>query len=153
MHTGNAIESLKVHEVNPVHPRAYGERVWNSYYHLRENGSSPCIRGTLRISQQRFGIDRFIPVHTGNAYQAPSGLSVSHGSSPCIRGTPSHRHSSSVCRRFIPVHTGNARERRPISPRFPVHPRAYGERIARLASLGAENGSSPCIRGTPRRAL
>ena len=50
--------------------------------------------------------------------------------------------------RFIPVLTGNSHKDGLKSYQYPVYPRAYGEQCAELADLTANNGLSPCLRGT-----
>ena len=57
-----------------------------------------------------------------------------------------------VCRRFIPVGTGNTHWVVNVGePGKPVHPRGYGEHTIIIKPFSCNSGSSPWVRGTPRR--
>ena len=73
------------------------------------------------------------------------------GSSPRLRGTLEQGKSWSKIGRFIPAFAGNTRSRPTSSPLPPVHPRVCGEHSCQLAAIAAQHGSSPRLRGTPRR--
>ena len=98
--------------------------------------------------------------------------SLASGSSPRVRGTrTSARLTSSrptvhprVCgeltgrphdrahrRRFIPACAGNSPARRSRRPPPTVHPRVCGELGGQQVQGGRPHGSSPRVRGTPRR--
>ena len=155
----------------PVHPRAGGERRALSHPRMSSNGSSPRGRGTPAPRTRPPGDLRFIPARAGNArsHQRARTRSSVHpraggerlepgpldaipdGSSPRGRGTPGPEDSARRPSRFIPARAGNARTRGTSGRRRTVHPRAGGERLARMASTSASVGSSPRGRGTRRQ--
>ena len=130
-----------------VHPRGYGEHVTVDEESGGVSGSSPWIRGTLHNVQLVGGLNRFIPVDTGNTLLAaprskdqpvhPRGYGehtasqwlygAAAGSSPWIRGTLRLICFAPCHRRFIPVDTGNTSFVRYFSATLTVHPRGYGE--------------------------
>ena len=158
-----------------VHPRGCGERLGAAYRQPGSAGSSPRVRGTLKLHRLGCLADRFIPAGAGNA--APDGAAAKcravhprgcgerrrrrrqvqrrGGSSPRVRGTLGGVHPRAVESRFIPAGAGNARCQGNARHRHPVHPRGCGERAARAASGALSGGSSPRVRGTPdsRQAL
>ena len=74
-------------------------------------------------------------------------LAVS-GSSPRIWGTGRMLSSCDQWPRFIPTHMGNGLRRSRIPRPDPVHPHAYGERLAGMIRQAEGSGSSPRIWGT-----
>ena len=64
---GNAVEPGRVGLDLAVHPRACGERVSRGPEIRRECGSSPRLRGTLRLVSLETASRRFIPAPAGNA--------------------------------------------------------------------------------------
>ena len=113
-------------------------------------GSSPRVRGTLRIGAWNADLQRFIPARAGNAIPAKPELTQmavhpracgerwvanlpsveSIGSSPRARGTPVQLAEDGVARRFIPARAGNAQGPAARIASAAVHPRACGERPA-----------------------
>ena len=81
------------------------------------------------------------------------GVCSCYGSSPCLRGTRLKSLAWYKPHRFIPVLTGNTGRIKCPHCGNPVHPRAYGEHKFQRSSLTAAAGSSPCLRGTRKRAL
>ena len=65
-----------------------------------------------------------------------------------MRGTRSGPRPASRGSRFIPAHAGNTRATAHKQAALPVHPRACGEHSEQQASVDAEAGSSPRMRGT-----
>ena len=155
----------------PVHPRACGERGIAAAEKCRSNGSSPRLRGTLSREVQIAGTRRFIPAPAGNA--VPAALVTMRapvhpracgereaqwatncffsGSSPRLRGTLRNTPVADYQQRFIPAPAGNAAVPPCPLPRKTVHPRACGERWNGSVWLCVMHGSSPRLRGTPRR--
>ncbi len=131
-------------------------------------GSSPRLRGTRSRRSCKRQSARFIPAPAGNAasFSARPCCAAVHpracgerlwscsasrnrrGSSPRLRGTPSTPHRRQAAVRFIPAPAGNADLGGALRSCFPVHPRACGERIARLFGVHPDDGSSPRLRGT-----
>ena len=133
-------------------------------------------------------VERFIPAHAGNSSWAAwststaavhprargeqsrygRSMNVIHGSSPRTRGTDDGVLPSIQIGRFIPAHAGNRFCRARVPCCLPVHPRARGEQLDRVAGGGgipvhprargeqggrsypnnANDGSSPRTRGT-----
>ena len=73
------------------------------------------------------------------------------GSSPRVRGTPQAQTAERARARFIPAGAGNTYGT--ISPRTAraVHPRGCGEHFFQIGERLTQVGSSPRVRGTPRR--
>ena len=135
-------------------------------------GSSPRVRGTRLTDGYAPVILRFIPACAGNAgaCRIYSLLLAVHprvcgermnsfdragravGSSPRVRGTHQDLEDWDRDGRFIPACAGNAIGIAPQSLALPVHPRVCGERCGTLCAALGCHGSSPRVRGTPRRA-
>ncbi len=136
-------------------------------------GSSPRVRGTRSRQNWQRPCSRFIPARAGNASR-PCGhcanaavhpracgerSKVRHrswprrGSSPRVRGTLSDAASLRLIGRFIPARAGNAAWKLWPAMTGPVHPRACGERRTGGVLIMWLVGSSPRVRGTPRRKL
>ena len=131
-------------------------------------GSSPRVRGTLRILLAKAGQERFIPACAGNALPFPDevpGSAVhprvcgerqnrrdaanqSVGSSPRVRGTLLFPDIDDKAVRFIPACAGNAITDIPRFPKAAVHPRVCGERSRMKLISSCMCGSSPRVRGT-----
>ena len=73
------------------------------------------------------------------------------GSSPRVRGTRPDRLRTRRRTRFIPARAGNTRLTSSTDSPNPVHPRACGEHESAPRRPLANVGSSPRVRGTPRR--
>ena len=152
----------------PVHPRAGGEHVIDTWDVGAGGGSSPRGRGTPAAQARCRDRVRFIPARAGNtgpprtlrdacAVHPRAGgehgliaadVTAARGSSPRGRGTRQFLDDFHLFIRFIPARAGNT-IRRVISPRSTaVHPRAGGEHLrAEKIDLG-QGGSSPRGRGT-----
>ena len=134
-------------------------------------GSSPRVRGTRQRGGSRPVRRRFIPACAGNA--PPIGSTNSQaavhprvcgercrpslvvalqcGSSPRVRGTHKPHRRRGFQKRFIPACAGNALGFWVSRRRCTVHPRVCGERDREGTHLGGGGGSSPRVRGTPKR--
>ena len=133
-----------------VHPRVCGEHVDATSQALSRIGSSPRVRGTLRVHRRIVLVPRFIPACAGNTGDTPPGGSsksvhprvcgehsqstapgpCTPGSSPRVRGTLAAGNPRLTCPRFIPACAGNTlRWWSPIAIR-PVHPRVCGEHFS-----------------------
>ncbi len=165
---GNACWRALGWGMDPVHPRACGERSAEGSSGGEVDGSSPRVRGTRGDGDCRAASRRFIPARAGNAARrrlvclAPpvhpracgerSRVKRSEprntGSSPRVRGTPEVGPGAAQRPRFIPARAGNAVLRRRPSPPNPVHPRACGERFVLPQLSVVDCGSSPRVRGT-----
>ena len=147
---GNSAETNRRAADCPVHPRVCGELADHPISAAGLDGSSPRLRGTLRLPVWRCSSERFIPASAGNSKSARSSLerqpvhprvcgelgswhsifTVRHGSSPRLRGTRSVGGSGSGIERFIPASAGNSKEPRTGQMRMTVHPRVCGELFA-----------------------
>ena len=129
------------------------------------------MRGTLlgAIHEERLG--RIIPAHAGNSASSTTATAAAsdhpracgelalvlksgmaeYGSSPRMRGTRSSSCAAARSLRIIPAHAGNSSPRKPSSLTRPDHPRACGELACDVAQKHRALGSSPPMRGTPRR--
>ena len=148
--TGNTPSWLMITTTAAVHPRGYGEHVFQFVFLHTSSGSSPWIRGTQSKNGSLTPFQRFIPVDTGNTLQMirvrlmtpvhPRGYgehinkrrrsSHKNGSSPWIRGTLFNKRKIMHGMRFIPVDTGNTPFLAIEHLHHAVHPRGYGEHLA-----------------------
>ena len=154
-----------------VHPRVCGEHARYRATAVSSDGSSPRLRGTQHTGE-RLHIDlRFIPAFAGNTYRRPAAgatrpvhprvcgehlpgsasASAAAGSSPRLRGTRPVEILGLGPQRFIPAFAGNTFARFNDPTPVPVHPRVCGEHSLSNRSDTLYSGSSPRLRGTPRR--
>ena len=126
-YAGNTLSPLRYTAIPLVHPRVCGEHMSDE---LRDNlnaGSSPRMRGTLRLTVRMSFWRRFIPAYAGNTLHAKycMGMVPVHprvcgehcvrvafrkpiiGSSPRMRGTLRMCHLPILSSRFIPAYAGN----------------------------------------------
>ncbi len=140
---------------------------------LVTSGSSPRTRGTPEPLDLGGAAAQFIPADAGNATCStestclfpvhPRGRgerspcsSISFatgGSSPRARGTQLRVTVETLNLRFIPADAGNAAANSSASSAATVHPRGRGERLAAIAKIRRDNGSSPRTRGTRGRTI
>ena len=154
----------------PVHPRACGEHSGCSATTTGSTGSSPRLRGTLRLRVSPLQHLRFIPAPAGNTRRLPLPrrtrpvhpracgehalygylLGLPSGSSPRLRGTPVNPQFERCLPGFIPAPAGNTAAS--CAPAWPptVHPRACGEHVPVFIRALSVSGSSPRLRGTQR---
>ena len=134
---------------------------------VREMGSSPRMRGKLKISRVLVSIPGLIPAHAGKTPLAPARpiLAPAHpracgenssarssdgrgkGSSPRMRGKQLTIKAGKLSRRLIPAHAGKTQSTSVKSPLSPAHPRACGENTTTGGQSMCTNGSSPRMRG------
>ncbi len=168
---GNAMRAGMCSASPAVHPRVCGERPSSPDKRYSFAGSSPRVRGTPRERPADSRPIRFIPACAGNAIRPDSaappgtvhprvcgeriGKPAFHGgksgSSPRVRGTLLLAQHHRASTRFIPACAGNALSR--TAAFFPetVHPRVCGERFRGDPFGFLVVGSSPRVRGTPRK--
>ena len=125
---GNAPPSGSALLSGPVHPRACGERLECHAASLGVGGSSPRVRGTLRLLGGDHASHRFIPAACGERVVGQIDLLCQFGSSPRVRGTLVRRAFKRCAGRFIPARAGNAGPTTCARSTPTVHPRACGER-------------------------
>ncbi len=151
-----------------VHPRVYGELAEARIVLTGLHGSSPRVRGTLRLAPQLIGNYRFIPACAGNSFQFSHDGNESavhprvygelhigirlddakRGSSPRVRGTFFQAQACRRKERFIPACAGNSQRTVTPSGASTVHPRVYGELNSADQPPWFISGSSPRVRGT-----
>ena len=135
------------------------------------SGSSPRLRGTRAVIQVEPLQRRFIPASAGNTVVSHVSLlimsvhprvcgehggdvavaQVEHGSSPRLRGTLILHRQFMVGVRFIPASAGNTVRHQPAQYQITVHPRVCGEHVSVFSFTTKIIGSSPRLRGTPKR--
>ncbi len=155
----------------PVHPRVCGEHVPRQNIDNRGRGSSPRVRGTLYFRIIVVAHERFIPACAGNtsaprcsrcwtavhprvcgehSVDAPNVDGID-GSSPRVRGTLQGKGGRLLPVRFIPACAGNTKQGGAQVLGKAVHPRVCGEHWTAATIAPPFSGSSPRVRGTPRR--
>ena len=171
-HAGNTAPMPVTPVSVAVHPRACGEHSASRRSMYAFTGSSPRMRGTLVIALARQEPRRFIPAHAGNTgisavitmwtavhpracgehWACALVMRSCDGSSPRMRGTQPFLLQRVHFGRFIPAHAGNTMAMAAMAITATVHPRACGEHMSTTTPVATLRGSSPRMRGTPRRA-
>ncbi len=120
--------------VYTVHPRACGERLKTRVVQPSKIGSSPRVRGTVKMTLLKAFSKRFIPAHAGNGCRLSKmwksntvhpracgerdanimGNAWYLGSSPRMRGTAAGRAHGFPEIRFIPARAGNGSPLQPL---------------------------------------
>ena len=145
---GNTTTPRPTAAATAVHPRACGEHSKRCLRRTSSAGSSPRLRGTLKMAH---GFSPITTVHPRACGEHDFHLSphlVLHGSSPRLRGTRRPAPIAGRWARFIPAPAGNTAHSILHTRRPPVHPRACGEHQKHLSLRLNSNGSSPRLRGT-----
>ena len=154
-----------------AHPRRCGENGGRAYSSSPQPGSSPQVRGKRHSLFQGIRSNRLIPAGAGKtrvispapplptAHPRRCGENVDgkrvtgtpSGSSPQVRGKHNGDSPKKAYTRLIPAGAGKTRDttfrRRPI----PAHPRRCGENQPSHTRRSLTGGSSPQVRGKPRR--
>ena len=171
-HAGNSDPLTSTSRRGTDHPRACGELFRNLGTLGSLFGSSPRMRGTQAQRIEELVEHRIIPAHAGNSMDmAWSRLaqadhpracgeldghgvvsSRSGGSSPRMRGTQLSDCLGARRSRIIPAHAGNSSNEGGAVRWNSDHPRACGELMSGLFARALALGSSPRMRGTPRRS-
>ena len=151
------------------HPRVCGEHVSAMSLAVRLTGSSPRMRGTLRLPAVAVFDHGIIPAYAGNTRCCwPScwccrdhprvcgehmlrerRIVWQAGSSPRMRGTPFGRRLHFRPPGIIPAYAGNTVVRVRRLPLLGDHPRVCGEHVRLARARVPVQGSSPRMRGTP----
>ena len=116
-------------------------------------GSSPRIRGELRMIAADNEWTGIIPANTGRMRLSSLASWMIQGSSPRIRGECKQVAACPAARRIIPANTGRIRKRARSARVRRDHPREYGENDTWLTFEQTTRGSSPRIRGESAAAL
>ena len=154
-----------------AHPRACGENVVDGFEVEAHPGSSPRVRGKPCILEAAYQAGRLIPARAGktvvgrgvsrkdgahpracgeNAAMKASGKTGA-GSSPRVRGKPMSGVSSQGEGGLIPARAGKTGTGPGVAAPGRAHPRACGENeLSDIQNITAQ-GSSPRVRGKPRR--
>ena len=168
---GNTTDSVPRHHAVWDHPRACGEHPVLPAVHGDGGGSSPRLRGTRDRRERHVANQGIIPALAGNTIgpcvRARRGrdhpracgehpawfpfLCLLLGSSPRLRGTLEFFAHGVFSFGIIPALAGNTLSLSCFGLIRWDHPRACGEHAARLIMLSIVLGSSPRLRGTPRR--
>ena len=153
-----------------AHPRACGENRFNTDALLRDDGSSPRVRGKPARRDRRAPPDRLIPARAGKTSTSPTPrrsrsahpracgenlnladpASFPLGSSPRVRGKLPPGARADTASRLIPARAGKTRSSAPSTPPCPAHPRACGENRESPCDWHGVRGSSPRVRGKLR---
>ena len=152
---------------NRAHPRVCGENRNHVLTAGIETGSSPRVRGKLRLLRPCPAWDGLIPACAGKTFTVRghivvnaahprvcgenrndcglAGLAV--GSSPRVRGKLTAGSNASCHFGLIPACAGKTRGRARIVVELPAHPRVCGENRTMRATAENFKGSSPRVRG------
>ncbi len=149
-HAGKTFTAEALRRRSPAHPRACGENALGAVSLLAGAGSSPRMRGKLKMrlcSSRNLGL---IPAHAGktsrrrysprarrahpracgeNLYRGARPV-ASRGSSPRMRGKPPEERTKRCQKRLIPAHAGKTYAIAIRERWIAAHPRACGENMA-----------------------
>ena len=155
-----------------AHPRACGENAYGRLRRGRPPGSSPRVRGKRRHRRRDTRDSGLIPARAGKTAtdmeivfasgahpracgencSGPKSPRARLGSSPRVRGKPPTCAGSTRPPRLIPARAGKTAPAVPGRRRIGAHPRACGENREDPAPGVLPAGSSPRVRGKPRRS-
>ena len=147
---GNREPSASIAAKRPVHPRVCGEQSSGCPDETICAGSSPRVRGTVRIPQRGIVLSAVHPRVCGEQKVVTIIMPMVFGSSPRVRGTGILSSRPSIVRRFIPACAGNSSGLERSSVIKPVHPRVCGEQFRKSVGTPHSVGSSPRVRGTAK---
>ena len=166
-HAGKTMYSFCPHHLQPEHPRACGENCHDLWGWCGLAGTSPRMRGKLRVAGIEQGPLRNIPAHAGKTVGAgggdlrcpehpracgENGLTLSTlrsnlGTSPRMRGKPRTTIPTNCARGNIPAHAGKTGPSGTNPFDWSEHPRACGENVIVCYATGCILGTSPRMRG------
>ena len=172
-HAGLTLCLFKAATISGDHPRACGAHPLMTSSEFLEKGSSPRMRGSLFRNGDILHITGIIPAHAGLTIIYLNTFSIfrdhpracgAHsyvlmpmlkfvGSSPRMRGSLDDLLDDGVDEGIIPAHAGLTEHRRRQSTAAWDHPRACGAHVCILADVNRLVGSSPRMRGSPRRGI
>ena len=135
-HAGQTRSSSPSSAAEADHPRACGANSTTGYARLRNDGSSPRMRGKPYIRPKIVPNVRIIPAHAGQTHHLRQGqgprsdhpracganssrgspVSLPDGSSPRMRGKPAQRVLRRQTARIIPAHAGQTSTKDSSSP-------------------------------------
>ena len=150
-----------------AHPRACGENARFELTGVSDGGSSPRMRGKLRIGRCSCESPGLIPAHAGKTSPQPRAAArmrahpracgenappaifdaLTSGSSPRMRGKLYMHAVMLRDGRLIPAHAGKTSAAGWIQRLAEAHPRACGENWPVVSDLVRHMGSSPRMRG------
>ena len=166
-YAGKTEGSIPVAVKYRAHPRVCGENVAYEKAVRGDLGSSPRMRGKLRLVWVISWPWGLIPAYAGKTNEGLSntiereahprvcgenstpGMACTsgHGSSPRMRGKQHTRHGLHKRPRLIPAYAGKTFSRSFMMSRRSAHPRVCGENEARAGPKTPPQGSSPRMRG------
>ena len=152
------------------HPRMCGEHATGLDAGRMAEGSSPHVRGALRVAVLCKKIDGIIPACAGSTpccflrwrlrWDHPRmcgehisrrrTFSISQGSSPHVRGAHHQDRQGRRLHGIIPACAGSTPFSKRVSSRYRDHPRMCGEHAQIELVEIVHLGSSPHVRGAPR---
>ena len=167
-HAGLTSSGCTAYRASRDHPRACGAHVPASGFCARRAGSSPRMRGSLKVVARRVLRPGIIPAHAGLTSRSPTRRQDSRdhpracgahsatralaaavsGSSPRMRGSLAGFHRSRMYTGIIPAHAGLTSRHQVVCPAHWDHPRACGAHTSTLFGRAYMPGSSPRMRGS-----
>ena len=129
------------------HPRVCGEHPSFRLTHDVVAGSSPRMRGALKLSEAEALASRIIPAYAGSTTLVTVVITQLMGSSPRMRGARSYHLQITAKGGIIPAYAGSTGSRTTGRPSRRDHPRVCGEHRPQAIQVQYESGSSPRMRG------
>ncbi len=166
-HAGQTLQSDSHNVCCADHPRTCGANTLSVWLAFVAYGSSPHMRGKLRVYRSTFAMPRIIPAHTGQTRTATTrrGQPSDHprtcgantaagkaklynaGSSPHMRGKRGGARLRGLAGRIIPAHAGQTPTASFFRGSLADHPRTCGANVLRGDLHHKDFGSSPHMRG------
>ena len=164
---GSTLTSIRSKFQLQDHPRGCGEHSNSKQARFSNSGSSPRMRGALRLAAAGKVIARIIPADAGSTPRAslttlpgrdhPRGCGEHPfdgcialrmvGSSPRMRGAQLQLIKEHIVHGIIPADAGSTPSRGRNASPTQDHPRGCGEHEDRLTNNNLRTGSSPRMRG------
>ena len=133
-------------------PHVRGAR-WHGHVDLVPVGIIPACAGSTTCCRPVWCSSRDHPRMCGEHAHVVDPHTAPLGSSPHVRGAPDSGFDVAVESGIIPACAGSTRKRARIGLSCRDHPRMCGEHLREIGSETPQMGSSPHVRGAPRRFM
>ena len=148
---GQTASSMCRIRTRPDHPRECGANKTSTCYAARSVGSSPRVRGKRSWAVRSWASRRIIPASAGQTRKYMHERSAWPGSSPRVRGKLHALACVQALVRIIPASAGQTGHANGPARSKTDHPRECGANGSMKHAVPAGAGSSPRVRGKPRR--
>ena len=144
---GPTSSDIVIRETHKDHPRSCGANELILVPHTSRAGSSPLVRGQLRVYYRNLYCYPDHPRSCGANIECRQDIAEAYGSSPLVRGQPLREIPLISHLRIIPARAGPTRWWIPPTSFRADHPRSCGANALITICTCSESGSSPLVRG------